>query len=45
MQANLKLCFGIGIGLINKVSLQASCGWHAGSSVILGRRQLTPLLQ
>src|SRR6266436_5422186 len=43
MKANLKL--GFGIGFINEIVLQASCCWFRGSSVVPGRRQLTPLLQ
>ncbi len=34
-----------GVSESNESALQVSYCWHAGSSVVLGRRQLTPLLQ
>jgi hypothetical protein len=45
VQADLKLCFRIGIGWINHISLQAPCRWHPGLRLTQGRRQLTVLLQ
>ena len=45
VQADLKLRFRIGIGLINHISLQVPGGWHPGLSLAQGRRQLTVLLQ
>jgi hypothetical protein len=45
VQADLKLRFRIGIGLINHISLQAACCWHPGLSLAQGRRQLPALRQ
>jgi hypothetical protein len=45
VQADLKLRFGIGVGLVNHITLPATRCWHSGLSFAQGRRQLTPLLQ
>jgi hypothetical protein len=35
MQMDLKLCFRIGIGLVNNIALRAACRWHRGEIVAL----------
>jgi hypothetical protein len=45
VQTDLQLRFRIGIGLVNEIAVQASCGWHPGLIVALGRGQLTLFLQ
>jgi len=45
VQADLKRRIGIGVGLVNHISLQAPCRWHSGVSLTQGRRQLMLFLQ
>jgi hypothetical protein len=45
VQADLKLCFGLGIGLVNKVSMWAACFQYGSYPFSPGSRQLPPLGQ
>jgi hypothetical protein len=45
MQADLKLRFGIGIGLVNEISLEAPSSWQRSHSFRLGGGQLALLGQ
>ncbi len=45
VQADLKLCFGLGIGLVNKISLRASCAHDGSYPFGPGSRQPPPLRQ
>jgi hypothetical protein len=42
MQLDLKLSFGVGVGLVSEITLPAACSWHKGLSASRGR-QLIPL--
>jgi hypothetical protein len=45
VQADLKLRLGIGVGLVNQITIPASCCRYRGSSVALGSKQPASLLQ
>ena len=45
MQADLKLRLGIGVGLVNQITLPASSCRHPSLSVALGSTQAAPLFQ
>jgi hypothetical protein len=42
MQPDLKVSFGVGVGLVSEIALPAACSWHKSLSTSRGR-QLIPL--
>jgi hypothetical protein len=40
---DLKLCFSVGVGLVNEIALPAACSWNKGLSATSCSRQLIQL--
>ncbi len=43
MQADLKLRFSVGVGLVNEITLPAACSWYKGLGSASRGRQLVQL--